>query len=554
MKSKIILIIVISICLYCNLGFGDILYVDNRLTHNCASYDPQAGRGDAACGTGSSRAYRKIQDAINAMNTGDTIYIRGGAYHETNPSTNCMIDIPTSKNGDSWQEGHYSTLASYPGEWAVIDGQSSAPKGVVLGHKGMSDYNDELHYWKFELLEITGGCSPGDDDQGGAALWLPGGPFIVRFCYFHDNWDDSELNNPSAITTYRLHDSIIEFNYFKHNACSCASNCGQLTMYSDYKASWDQVDINHAIHRNIIRYNLFDGGGAAYGFKNKAQQILGPIDESNLAYKEYGDKIHHNIFLNHCRAGVEVDQSYIQVYNNIFDGDAIWRGEYNQKFRLYVTIYNNTILNGYYISWGARGGQFNPKEFLLNNILDNSPVGNDESRSMTFGPYSSAPVDVSDLVIQHNYWYRPQGTEAHLNIAHQLNGSSSKCNNFTVSLFDKEYGYTNYMKSSSESSDKLMEGSYGAEKYITRSEHIVSSGVTIGNGGIGTNHPYLSGVKIPSYLGATNPNDHEWVHGVLDQVSDPAWLASQTAEPRWVEGHGGGQVPGAPPNLGVVED
>ena len=116
----------------------------------------------------------------------------------------------------------------------------------------------------------------------------------------------------------------------------------------------------------------------------------------------------------------------------------------------------------------------------------------------------------------------------------------------------------NYEKSSSEGSDPLFLGVTGFFKYITRPDHIVNGSIRIKNGGIGGAHPYLNGVTIPSYLGATNPNDNAWVRGLLEDVRSVTWLKTQSSdEPTWVEGgvsSPGGQPPSNPPGLRVVQE
>ena len=149
--SQIFKLVLILVFLGAGAAFAKTIYVDNRLSNNCSGNYSIANR---SCTGSDGDAYIKIQSALDAMNIGDTILIRGGIYRENNGSSSVDIMISPSKNGDSWEPGHFNTLASYPGEWAVIDGEGNAPKGVVLGYKGMSGYSEELHYWKFERLEL----------------------------------------------------------------------------------------------------------------------------------------------------------------------------------------------------------------------------------------------------------------------------------------------------------------------------------------------------------------------------------------------------------------
>jgi hypothetical protein len=144
-------------------GWAANIYVDNQLTSDLAGptnyYDPTKGRGDTCSSTGvTTKGYSTIQEAITAMSSGDKIYIRGGTYQEGH------INIPTSKNASGpWTEGNYNYLGSYPGEWAIIDGQgtiSNDHRGTVLGQIGYAFPYNGITYWMLERLEITGGGGP----------------------------------------------------------------------------------------------------------------------------------------------------------------------------------------------------------------------------------------------------------------------------------------------------------------------------------------------------------------------------------------------------------
>jgi hypothetical protein len=92
----------------------------------------------------------------------------------------------------------------------------------------------------------------------------------------------------------------------------------------------------------------------------------------------------------------------------------------------------------------------------------------------------------------------------------------------------------------------LYEGTTGAAKYITIGKHTVEGSKDISSAGIGGNHPYLSGVEFPTYIGATNPCDNGWVDVVLNNISSIDWLKAQTSSsPTWVEDGGSGFCSGS---------
>jgi len=92
--------------------------------------------------------------------------------------------------------------------------------------------------------------------------------------------------------------------------------------------------------------------------------------------------------------------------------------------------------------------------------------------------------------------------------------------------------------------------------YITNGAYVIEGAVTIADGGIGGNHPYLSGVTIPSYVGPTDPNDNEWVAGVTTDLTNTTWLMGtadrdEDDDPDWIEG---GSSPAAPQYTTIVKD
>ncbi len=148
---------------------------------------------------------------------------------------------------------------------------------------------------------------------------------------------------------------------------------------------------------------------------------------------------------------------------------------------------------------------------------------------------------VHEEVFDRNYIYDPVPGDLFRVGMEITPHSDSHFGSFTTAEYNAENSVHNYQKASSEGRDNLFQGTAGAEQYITRSDHVVEGTITIANGGIGGNHPYLPGVALPSYLGATNPDDHAWVAGLLNDVTSEAWLKAQAgdAAPAWVEGGGG---------------
>ena len=370
-----------------SLCFAAIRYVDNGTIESDATWsgvDGESYTSTHPAFPGPGFGYATIQNAIDDMSVGDKIYLRGGLYQPVAETTSAKVYIPTSLSGTSWNEGEYCYMGSFPTEWAVIDGEWDSPKGILVGNGNTWSGCDALvQYWEFERLEFYRGTKRGGEcdgsNPGGAGLMLRGGPLKVRFCVFRDCFDDCYANNPSAFSSHIMRESVIEFNYFYHNGFN-GTNGDQIQLYTDYKDEhagyMDLDDINCAMRKNIIRYNYFDGSDgntmAEAGFKHKGTQLLTDENNSYDTYKEYGDKIEHNIFINHSSSAFILHQDYVQAYKNIVVGPGqIDIGQYHSLRRWNAVVYNNTLINTSYNSWieNDPAYPFSFNDVSLNNIF-----------------------------------------------------------------------------------------------------------------------------------------------------------------------------------------
>jgi len=571
-------LILILICLIPSLAFGANIYVDSICAAG-AAYD-QTTRTQ---GGGSDVSYQTIQAAVTAMSGGDDIYVRGGTYNET-------VTIPVTKDGSA---GNYSSLQSYPGEWAIIDASGIKVSGnYVVGLRCYDKGPNGIcfnKYWEFSRLEITGGANAG--------FFLSGGPFLIRYCYIHDNRAAGGGDNPAGITGMVWYNGIVEYNWFEDNGCdsiSGSSNCSAgIFIHSDYayvsndwrtNGWWDQnsngvVDPYEGIQNTTVRYNIFSqtGAYATHGYGIKEQQHwaalrtaenspLDDIREADLVHKDRGDKVHHNIFLNDLDAMVFTD--FIQYHHNIHDGGGNVTVGYvtnNLFVPVGATVYNNTIDGG--ILKASYGEGYDPGDtanehvpmftYLMNNIVANAGSNSYTcSRPVVLGCENyTGSYQADDFIVDHNYLYST-GVDR-IGVLH-----SSSANKFdgTTASFNSAFGTTNYYKATSEGSDNLFAGASGADQYITRGAHVVSSPTTIANGGYNAAHPYLSGVTIPDYIGATDPDDittNNWVDGLLNDLTSTTWLRSTTTDrdenddPTWIA-DSDGSSPSTPTITGVM--
>lgn len=554
--------LILLICLLCPFkSWASSIYIDNTLVSDCTGDYSISSRN---CTGSDGNAYDTIQEGVDVMSAGDTMYLRGGTYNER------AIYIGDWRSGasDAWY-----TVSSYPGEWAIIDGQHNpqpedSKDFIFYG----TTANGVQGYIKFERLEITGGgYDVGDADYPsahGGGIQMRGGPFIFKYLYIHHNYGDNNNNCAGLQLQNGTGDTTIEYCFFEGNGQVSGvdrnTSVANLMIFSDYKYESEVVlydgatGYSTATQSNTIRYNLFkaDSGGGNFtttGFKHKGMQRLTGYtyaDQENVAdntpnddgWETRGDEIHNNIFIDHM-VGIEIDQDYTQVHNNILfmkdwsegPSSAIQGRDQNSSRRgpFKPSIYNNTInadgLFGISLhlvpdSWSGVTPYI--KAYTYNNIIQDAKSDYDsedlsiESDSVT----ASGGYPFSDLPVSRNYFYDPQDTDL---VRIQIT-------NYTKAEIEATDAADTVYSNSYDGENTLYIGTTGATQYTTRSAHVITGATTIANGGIGGNHPYLAGVTIPSYVGAVDPNDTEWVDGVLSM--NVAWFTAQDGdnEPSWI--------------------
>lgn len=564
MKKIVHLIFFLSF--FCTKGFAETIYVDQNLSSSCSDGDYSITNRN--CSGSDGNAYSTIQAAFSAMVTGDTIYLRGGNYNENFGNSYTAIQCPSEKNGDSWEQGHFNTIASFPGEWAVLDGSSNNKYCTIgradSGH-GTSDL--DLAFWKFERLEVTGG------NKGGFGIW--GGPVIIRYCYIHDNGDGTYNENPCGIRTYHLKNSTIEYNWLKDNGGMSGVNQAHISIFNDYNDCYSGVNISgrEVPRNNEIKYNYLEGNSFA-GIRHKGNgQRLTDEQNPSLVNRNLASKWHHNYIKDSVYA-VQPRIDFIQVYNNICDGGAILL--YAQtgsgiKQAFYQVAYNNTFIEdgqgtdhasgiwstvGYgpatYCGIAYPVSSYHPRLYIFNNIVAGA-VSSWNFGHITVGSRmasGSNNLNSNDLIIERNLIYEPQDND-HILIGRGLPGNcdydEGGC---TASEYNNLYDSNNYTSSNS----GLFTSTSGSSRFKVNPNFNVATEVTIANGG-GGNHPYFSDVTIPPYVGAVNPNDSDWVDGVLGLASVSALQSSIPGggDPSWVESAWRHIVPDPPSNLRVVE-
>lgn len=540
------ILLVVTTVVHSATCFASNIYVDRELVSDCTGGNYCSSCRD--CSGTDGNAYNTLQKALNNMSPGDTIILRGGTYSFTGTGTNAF-EISPSKNGSSWTDGHYNTIRSYDGEWAILDARRHAE--VVLGNKG---YNENfLKYWLVERLEIRGGSNAG--------LWFEGGPIRVRYCYIHDNYATSGSANPGGIKGHVLHDSLIEFCYFRNNGMASGSNhnCAHINLYSDYVENPAHVNYEHSVRRNIIRYNYFDDAPVGIKYKN-SQWLCRDHTGSDLSRKDYGDRIYNNIFTNIANMAIDARQDFIQIHHNIIDGSDLSIGEAYSGDRepFYACVYNNIVIGGKTGIWhddDSDGSSYNissthranPNCYFFNNIFENCgneiDGQNDLNILFTFSKWNESEIDMTKVKVENNLFCPRSDSEEIINLG-------DNDDDYSASAWRKKLYSDRIFVSQATGLHRA-----GPPYKCSKDFSVGLNGLNISNGGFGAMHPYLNGVQIPQYIGPSNPlkdsgnawnpnapdpDDSGWIDYVLS-LSDVNVLESG--------GSGSGGVPSPPLNL-----
>lgn len=526
-------------------SFAGRIFVDSALNQDCISSNYSITNRN--CSGIDGNAYRTIQTAIDKMKPGDTILIRGGTYYEMN------IYIGNLRNGS---KNAWYTISSYPNEWAIVDGRHDLSKAHSQTYNGSifrgTTQNGVQGYIRFERLEITGGGldtnSTGYPSDGGG-ITMRGGPFEFRHLYIHNNYGNVSNNNAGLVLANGTGGTTIEYCFFSANGDvkkDKSTSSANVIIFSNYKYENEMTSLTSengyyiAMCKNIIRYNLFNGnaGNGYYtvtGFKHKGMQRLTGyqyVDTKNSLdnipndnqYESYGDQIYNNIFIGH-EVGIEADQDYVQIHNNI-----IARTNYNRPFSSAVgiqlrdwntsrrgphkpCIYNNTL-----ICKGMMGIVHHPvpqnwkgttpyaKCWIINNIIDGAKSGwHSGPLTVSSDNVTSTGYPLQDINIEKNYFY---------------NSSSDSLAFIHYTYYSKNMVLTHFQDTVF-SSLKINTNPLYSSNYITIGTHKLDNDHSIQTAGVNKKHPYLldslgKTIFFPAYIGATDPLNCKWVDNVIN--------------------------------------
>jgi hypothetical protein len=360
---------------------------------------------------------------------GDTLYLRGGVYDTsamTAVHSSGVTDCPMMYLGATTVDSPTTTIMSYPGEWAILDGNNTTP--ILQGRFGARQYN--ILFQNFEVRNGFGiegsGLAFGDGPNG---VWLVNSTF--RNLYIHNNGHTASNDNPAG-----LHLSgegcTVEYCTFENNGLKNADgtmatpymhNEANLCLYLQYGTAGP---IDSAPRRNnIIQYNRFIGSFC--GIKDKGSgdfidvtvgdtltdrynNALLPAHRTDGLGTDWSTEIRYNVFID-ARQGYYHEQDLIKVHHNIFSGcttaiksDQVGdtSGATYPKLIWEAQFYNNTHVNGgrfldlagTHYTYANGGYNFE----LYNNLI----IGHTSSAYSWFNVWYNAEYREWPMVEDHN--------------------------------------------------------------------------------------------------------------------------------------------------------
>lgn len=339
-----------------------------------AIYYVASNGNDSNPGT-ESLPWRTIQRAAQSVTAGDTIYMRGGIYYETNT-------IQLSMDGPNGNTGNMIKLWNYPGETPVFDFMN-APNGI----RGV--YFANKHHWHIKGIELR---NIGQSADGG---------FFIGF--FVNNANDNIFENldvhhmgnlgfrvAGTSTGNLILNSDFHHNYdpytYGGNADGLEFNCNEGTINTVrgcrfWLNSDDGLDLWDTEGKIIAENN--------WSFWNGYYVPEGQPD-SNRIHPSSGDG---NGFKLGRTLNSSDDPSYRIVVGNLAFENWLFGITQNQA-RKAMTIYNNTVYNnGAPESWG---GGFWVENYDLPHIIRN----NIAYKNRRNWPSPNDPSIIQD----HNSW------------------------------------------------------------------------------------------------------------------------------------------------------
>lgn len=369
-----------------------------------------SGKGSNGNSGTLSAPYRTIQHAIDNAVPGQTIYVRGGTYHEK---------LVFSKSGSSL--GGYITLASYPGESAVLDGTDVPGNDMIR--------IENQHYIIVDGMEIRGnvtkephGIAIGEGSEHiliknnaihGISTTGSGANAIVvksvsakgiRHISIDSNHIyDCEVGHSEALT---ISGNVWNF-YVINNTVNGINNIGiDIAGHYDgpYQASTGVVS-NNTVYNCHSSYGTYDASGI---YVDGGKGIK--IDSNKVFHNDYGITVG-------CENPGKTASEILIVNNRVYDNDksGISLGGYKKAVGRvdHVIVANNHVMNNNALGLSYHS-ELNLKLGTGFTIKDNvftsrqsAPVNFDTDTVYYPMIYNLDPIP--KLILSNNKYYCPAG-------------------------------------------------------------------------------------------------------------------------------------------------
>ncbi len=367
---------------------GGITTMDENIPLGSGRTYYVAPSGNDTSGDGSQgNPWKTIQKGVNSLAAGDTLYLRGGTYHET---------VAVAKSGNA--SVGYVTISGYPGETVIVDGSALTVPTYELSQttaKGRNIYRtpgswpQSIWFWRASdnMPVITWGY--------GSLTDLQTDQYNVSAAWAYSNgYYYIQMPNNDSPNNYDLHlwDKAYGFDITGNYV-----QIKDLTLrYFYYDAIHVQGNYHNLVISNISSTDSFafeGSAGDALGnpngpgdvvirnsslvVKTTFMQLIVPVSPGEPTAIDLKDTGGHFIIYGNTISGNG------HFYDGVggFDNDDIYDGVFRDS-----DIYNNTIIDTNDDGVEAEGGQMNTRTW------GNTIIKNNGSMAITHAAVSLGPV------------------------------------------------------------------------------------------------------------------------------------------------------------------
>ncbi len=328
-----------------------------------------------------SKPFGTIQKAMNIVNPGDMVYVRGGIYNEQCTMTRCGTS-------DAW-----IIIKNYPGEIPIIDGIGIDllwGEGLVqLGEPAWSDWSPlpTRGFWGVEYV-IFDGFTVNHSDGYGILLSMSRYIYLLNCEVYNSKDPGIEANNGHEFPPYGSWDPMPHPHHLYIHYCHVGEGC-------NWGGGGEGISVVRCDYTEVKYCSVIDNFKQGIDFKNGC--TYGTI--------AYNDISPHESFSGSC---IYVDsqgdtQHDFWIYNNYchgYGGNIGIGNENGGGIAKNFYIYNNIFISKGHGFYGIESG-WRENIQIINNIFD---VG-----WWAFALWVEEAGIYHDLVIRNNIIYGGKG-------------------------------------------------------------------------------------------------------------------------------------------------